>query len=126
MRHLTAQMVADAINRAPNLFDSHDAEKSALRLHPVATAQEIVAKGHTNDPLRYFSAAFAQYVDRTFGGPGGQITKTSRVNSENLGGLPNMNQQWRKPANPVVVPVGAIGGEDEEVADLAEPAPPDA
>ncbi len=97
MRYLTAQMVTDAINRAPSpRFDSHDIEKSALGLHPVETAQEIVAQAASSDALRYFSAVLARHIDNTFGGPGGQIRKTSKVRSENLRGLVSLNQQWEK------------------------------
>ena len=105
MRHLTPQMVADAINRAPSSrFDSHDIEKSVLRLHAVETAQEIVAQAGSGDALKYFSAVLARYVDKTFGGPGGQIRKTTKVDSENFGGLVSPNQQWEKLVPAITVP----------------------
>jgi hypothetical protein len=105
MRYLTAQMVADAINRAPSpRFDSHDVEKSALSLHPVETAQEIVAQAESGDALKYFSAVLARYVDTTFGRPGGQIRKTSKVRSENLRRLVTPNQQWTKLVPTITVP----------------------
>jgi hypothetical protein len=105
MRHLTAQMVADAINRAPSpRFDSHDVEKSALGLHPIETAQEIVAQAESGDALKSFSAALARYVDHTFGGPGGQVRKTGKVRSENLRGSVTPNQQWEKLVPTVTAP----------------------
>lgn len=105
MRYLTAQMLADAINRAPSpRFDSHDVEKSALSLHPVETAREIVAQANSGDALRSFSAALAKSIDHTFGSPGGQIRKTSKVRSENLRGSASRNQQWEKLVPIVTVP----------------------
>lgn len=112
MRYLTAQMIADAINRAPTpFFDAHDVERSALRLHTVETANEIIAHGPSGDPLKYFSAVFASYVDRTFGGPAGQIRKTSKTDSPNLGGETSTNQQWEKLVPQVTAPTNGTGME---------------
>ncbi len=96
MRYLTADMVADAINRAPTPFDAHDVEKRVLRHHPVETAREIEAQAGSGDALRFFSAVLSRYVEKTFGGPAGQIRKTRKVESENLGGQRSANQQWEK------------------------------
>jgi hypothetical protein len=105
MRYLTAQMVADAINRAPSpRFDTHEVEKSALGLHPLETAQEIVAQADSGDALKYFSAALARYIANTFGSPGGQIRKTSKVQSMNLRGLVSRNQQWEKLVEVITAP----------------------
>ena len=104
MRFLTPEMIADAINRAPNPFDAHDVEKGLLRHHAVETAREIVAQAGSGDALRFFSAVLSRHMDRTFGGPSGPIHKTRKVESENLGGLRSLNQQWEKLVEPVVPP----------------------
>lgn len=105
MRYLTAQMIADAINRAPNpIFDAHDVERSVLRFHAVETANEIVAQARSGDPLKCFSAVLAKYVDGTFGGLAGQIRRTSKTHSPNLGGETSPNQQWEKLVTPIVAP----------------------
>jgi hypothetical protein len=110
MRYLTAQMVADAINRVPSpVFDSHDVEKGVLQLHSVWTAKEILHQRRSGDALRCFSAAFAKYVDQTFAGAAGQIQKTTKVKSENLGGEVSLNQQWRKLVATIVPPLATDG-----------------
>lgn len=118
MRHLTAQMVANAINGAPSpLFDSHDAEKAVLRLHVVETAREILHQPDSSDALGSFSAAFARYVDQAFAGAAAQIRAISTVESENLGGEVRTNPLWKKLVATVVPPPssnGAVGEAGEE------------
>jgi hypothetical protein len=72
----------------------------------------------SGDPLLYFSAVFSKYVDTAFRG---QIAKTTKVDSENLGGEPSRNQQWRKlvtvispppatpPGNALGIPAAVVG-----------------
>lgn len=115
MRYLTPEMIADAINHAPNPFDAHDVEKLALRYHTLETAQEIAAQAPSGHALRYFCAVLSRQVDRMFGGPAGQIRKTRRVESENLGGLRCSNQEWEKlharvTTPPVAVPDDLVDG----------------
>lgn len=91
MRHITRQIVAPVINRFQCPFDAHMIEKRVLRLHAEAFARELLAYGHTRDPLLQFSAHFAKWIDNKFRG---QIRKTQKVFSDNLAGDSIKNQQW--------------------------------
>ena len=102
MRHLSGQMVADAINQQDTVFDCHDVERRLLRDHAVATAEEIIGQQASGDPLRYFSAVLSKYIDTAFRP---QLRKLGKVITPNLGGKPSKNQQWEKPATPVTAPV---------------------
>lgn len=116
MRHLTARMVAVAINTLPNRFDCHMVERRVLRDNAVETAQEIIAQANSGDALRYFSAIFSKYIDRAFTG---QIRQTAKVTSDNLGGKPSKNQEWEKLVPTVTAPA-TPPTLDELVADLGE------
>jgi hypothetical protein len=97
-------MAADAINSLGSPFDCHMLERRVLRDHAVETAQEIVAQAGSGDALRYFSAVFSKYIDRTFAG---QIRQTRKVMSDNLGGKFSKNQQWEKLVVTVTAPAVA-------------------
>lgn len=116
MRHLTAPMVAEAINSLPSPFDCHMVERRVLRDHAVETAREIIAQAGSGDALRYFSAVFSKYIDRAFPG---QIRQTTKVMSDNLGGKDSRNQQWEKLVPTVTAPA-VPPTLDELVADLGE------
>lgn len=120
MRHLTATMVADAINQQEMIFDCHDVERRLIRDHAIATAQEIIAQQNSGDPLRYFSAVLSKYIDIAFRP---QLQKLQKVVTPNLGGKPSKNQQWEKLVTvvtaPATIPVldellGALTAEDLE------------
>jgi hypothetical protein len=116
MRHLTAPMVADAINFLGSPFDCHMVERRVLRDHAVEIAQEIVAQASSGDALRYFSAVFSKCVTRTFAG---QIRQTTEVLAENLGGKLSKNRQWEKLFPAVTAPAVATTL-DELMAGLEE------
>jgi hypothetical protein len=102
MKHITQQIVAAVLNSRdfPDRFDAHHVEHRLLRLYPIEFAEELLEFRNSNDPLLQFSAAFAQWLDRTFAG---QIQKTSKVVSANLGNLISSNQEWEKTtSNPIV------------------------
>jgi hypothetical protein len=86
-------MVADAINQLGSPFDAHAVEKRLVRTHTIATAREMVRFHNASDVLHSFSAQLGRYIQRTFRG---QIQKTTKVVSENLGGRRCTNQEWRK------------------------------
>jgi hypothetical protein len=116
MRYVQPQMIADIINQLDSPFDAHSIEKRLLRLNTVETAREILRYRNSGDVLRTFSAQLARYIDRTFRG---QIQKTSKVGSENLGGLRCGNQEWVKLIIPVVAPAPVTNGMEFEVAEDA-------
>lgn len=93
MQHVTTQMIADAINELPGLFDSHDIERRVLRNESIAFAQDILLYKLSKDVLQTFSAQFARFVDSTMRG---QIEQTGKVCTYNLGGVLSECQQWRK------------------------------
>src|SRR5882724_4476939 len=75
MRHRTRRMVADIINDIPTAnFDTHRIEKRVLRRHAVAFAEDLLEFRTTDDPLKRFSAAFSQWVGRTFAN---EVTKST-------------------------------------------------
>jgi hypothetical protein len=104
MTYVTNRMIADAMNELPIQFDAHALEKRCLRRNPLEVADEIKRHHATGDPLLYYSAVFAKHVDSAFRG---QIAKTVKVESENLGGESSRNQEWRKLV-PVVTPAPTI------------------
>src|SRR5690242_12243914 len=93
MRFLRPQMIADAINDLGSPFDAHSVEMRLLRLYTVETAAEILRCGNARDVLQTFSAQLARFIDQSFQG---QIRKTTKVRTANLGGRPCANQQWEK------------------------------
>lgn len=99
MRHVTTQMIADAINELGDRFDAHDVERRVLRTNPVAIANEILVYANSNDVLRTFSAQFSRFVDSSMHG---QIRQVSKVCTANLGGKVSDCQQWEKLILPVV------------------------
>jgi hypothetical protein len=89
-------MVADIINDVPTAnFDTHWVEKRVLRRHAVAFAEELLEFRTADDPLMRFSAAFSQWLGRTFVN---EVTKSTnnKVVSAHLGGEECENQQWAK------------------------------
>ena len=97
MRHITHLMAAEVINELDSPFDAHMVERRILRLHTVAVAEELLEYRHT-DTLHQFSAAFARWIDSEFQG---QIRQTQKVQSENLGGRTNSNQEWEEITAPI-------------------------
>src|SRR4051794_4880292 len=93
MRFITRSSAAEAMNSLGTEFDAHAAEARVLRLHPVEFAEEILRFRTSGDVLKEFSRQFAMWLDREFTG---QIAKTSKVTSLNLGDRPSENQQWTK------------------------------
>ena len=85
-------MAADVINGLDSPFDAHMAERRLLRRHTIAVAEELLEFRHT-DTLHQFSAALAKWIDVEFRD---QISQTRKVQSENLGGRVNSNQEWEK------------------------------
>jgi len=113
MKYLKPSMIADIINQfQDDRFDAHSVEKRLLRVNTVEMTREILRYRNKRDVLMTFSAQLARYIDRTFRG---QIRKTTKVGSENLGGLPCRNQEWVRLVTPVVAPPGATNGHDLEV-----------
>jgi hypothetical protein len=100
MTHITRQMVAGVLNTLDSRFDAHDVEQRLLRGHTVSVARELLEFAHTDDPLHRWSAHTAQWIDQQFRG---QIHKTTKVTSKNLGGLESENQEWQKtnPGTPI-------------------------
>jgi hypothetical protein len=74
-------------------FDTHKLERLTLRRHTEAFAEELLEFRQTRDPLNTFSARFAKWVDFTFQQ---EIEQTTKIRSENLGGLMSENQEWRR------------------------------
>ena len=93
MKHLTRDMLVEVFEQMPDTFDAHHLERRTLRLLPVPFAEELLEFRTSNDPLQQFSAAFAQWFDRVFAG---DIRKTTKVESCNLGGETSLNQEWAK------------------------------
>ena len=93
MKYLNRDMVAQVLNSLDSPFDAHLVEEGCRQRYPVAVADELSSFGNSPDPLRQFSAAFAQRLGREFAS---QIQKTSKVKSENLRGRVSRNQQWTR------------------------------
>ena len=90
-------MAAEVISELDSPFYTHMVERRLLRLHTVAVAEELLEFRHT-DTLHQFSAALARWIDVEFRG---QIRQTRKVQSENLGGRVNSNQEWEKITVPI-------------------------
>jgi hypothetical protein len=104
MRYITRPMVADIINDVPTTsFDTHWIEKRLLRRQAVAFAEELLEFRTADDPLMRFSAAFSQWIGRTFAN---EVTKSinNKVVSIHLGGEEGENQEWTKlnPGMPII------------------------
>jgi hypothetical protein len=113
MKYVKPSMIADIINQFDgDRFDAHSVEKRLLRINTVETAREIIRYRNSNDVLMNFSAQLARYIDRTFRG---QIRKTTKVGSENLGGRTCRNQEWVKLVTPVVAPPTPTPGRNVQV-----------
>ena len=102
MRHITRDMAASIINVMPPTFDAHRLERRVLRTYPVAFAYQLLEFTTSQDPLHQFSAAFARWIDSEFRG---EIRKTHKVNSDNLGGESSQNQEWERiqPGQPIAI-----------------------
>ena len=96
MTNNTRHMTAAILTALGNPFDAHAVEQRILRDHPIEVGQELQHFRHKRDPLRVWSAQTAQWIDRQFRG---QLRKTRKVKTPNLGGKPSWNQEWEK-ANP--------------------------
>jgi hypothetical protein len=66
MEHISHAMVAQVLNEFPASFDTHRIERRILRLHSVAFCEDLLRFRNTDDPLLRFSAAFSQWIGRTF------------------------------------------------------------
>ncbi len=99
MKHITARMVADALNRLGPRFNTHQVEKSLLRWCGAETGREIAGKWRARYPLRAFSAELGKYIDRRFRG---QLRKTSKVVDPTLRGTLSDCQEWEKLNTPIV------------------------
>jgi len=87
-------MAASVLNGFRERFDTHLVEKRILREYPEAFAQELLRFAQSSaDPLHQFSAHFAKWIDRQFGG---QIRQTRKVLTPNLAGDSIQNQQWER------------------------------
>ncbi len=100
MQYLTRAMIVAILNRLPDRFDAHQVERRALRLHAAAFAEDLLRFQTSPDPLQQFSAAFARWVDTSFRG---QIRKTRKVRSANLGGEESSNQEWEKTSSAPII-----------------------
>ncbi len=93
MRFLRRSQMVTIINRLPVLFDAHDAEKRALRDFPLEFGAELRAHFWMyRDPVHQFSCNFGRELSRF----SGQIVKTRKIVSDNLGGRSSRNQQWQR------------------------------
>lgn len=86
-------MLSKVFEELPDTFDAHRLERRTLRVLPIPFAEELLEFRMSDDPLQQFSAAFAQWFDRAFEG---DIRKTAKVESCNLGGVKSLNQEWAK------------------------------
>ena len=100
MKHITQAIAADILNQLGDVFDTHDIDRRILRIYPIEVAEELLEFRATDDPLLRFSAAFSQWIGRTFSG---QIAKAGlgKVRTANLGGELSDNQRWTR-LNPAV------------------------
>lgn len=92
MKHITASHLAPILDRLTGPFDTHQLEREILRHDPHAFASELLE----HRDVTVFSSQFARWFDREFGGPAGAVRKTQQVESRNLVGNKNPNQQWEK------------------------------
>jgi len=88
-------MAARVLSALPTTFDTHQIERRVLRLYAVEFAEELLEFRNADDPLMRFSAAFSQWIGRTFTA---YIRKAGRgkIVTENLGGELSGNQEWTK------------------------------
>lgn len=96
MRHITRQMVEEAIDDLPNEFDSHDVENWMLTNHREAVALEIISHIRNDDMLLVFSLNFGKFIQREFAGHDGILREQVRRDSENLRGRRTECQRWVK------------------------------
>jgi hypothetical protein len=90
MKHLTDQIIADAIAQMPETFDSHDLIREVMTRAPRAYADDLAAT-RGDDPIQDFHAAIGR---RLVGFP--SIAKTPVVTSMNVRGRETENQGWKK------------------------------
>jgi hypothetical protein len=93
MYYIHPYMFQNVLGELPHRFDAHALEARVLRNYPTEFAQELQRFAGAADPLRSFSAAFAQSFDRQFRQ---FVTRTTKVQSPNLGGRLSMNQEWQQ------------------------------
>ena len=95
MIHITRAIAARVLNELPVSFDTHRIERRILRLYTVEFAEELLEYRKDDDPLLRFSAAFSQWIGKTFNK---HIAKSAngKVKTENLGGEISENQEWTK------------------------------
>ena len=92
MKHITATNLTPILDRLTGTFDTHQLEREILRHDPHAFANELLE----HRDVTVFSSQFARWFDREFAGPAGMVRKTQQVESLNLVGNRNLNQQWEK------------------------------
>ncbi len=94
MKHVTDQMLAEAINASKaEFFDTHEIEQRVLRLHAVAFARQILEHQHNDDVLQQFSASFSKRIGDAFPE---KVKPDQKVRSNNLAGRECDNQQWHR------------------------------
>jgi hypothetical protein len=90
MINVTDQILTEAIESLPEVFDSHAVIRKVMTQHPRQYADDL---GETagNDPIRTLHAAIGSRLAAFEA-----ITKVEKVSGTNIRGGENENQQWRK------------------------------
>lgn len=93
MKPIATEVLANVIDHLPERFDTHDVEQALIKHFPEEFACGLLAYKDSNYPLLVFSQQLALRVDREFAD---RLEQTTKVESYNLAGKKNENQQWRK------------------------------
>lgn len=93
MTPITFKTLASVIDMLPERFDTHSVEHTLIEHFPEEFAYGLLAYKDSKYPLLVFSQQLALRVDREFPD---LLEQTTKVESLNLAGKTNENQQWRK------------------------------
>lgn len=90
MANVTDQILADAIESLPDVFDSHAVIREVMTRSPRQYADDLGATAGS-DPILAFHASIGSRLAAFE-----SITKTKKVVSTNVRGQETENQEWRK------------------------------
>ncbi len=91
MANVTDQILAEAIESLPDVFDSHAVIRKVMTRSSPAIRRRLRVPLAGSDPILIFHASIGSRLAAF-----GSIMKTKKVLSTNVRGQETENQQWRK------------------------------